>query len=236
MTSSPPKLTDILNPVERRSAPGVMQSVVEIAATLLADEAFKTYTVETPGDDIVSVTRDGLTVFFASSRPGGSGGLDIWLAAQDGKAPWKNIGEFIAWQEVNKELGTMKYGVDALVDARDTDLEKGKAKYEMDQKRALDIGGTNGIDAAIKNNKLDAIIYMGSRGASIGDRVGYPAITVPFAMVANPGPALPEGFDAKPMPMGIMFQGLACTEPRLIELAYSFEQATKKRQPPPNMP
>ncbi len=162
--------------------------------------------------------------------------FDIWLAAQDGKAPWKNIGEFIAWQEVNKELGTMKYGVDALVDARDTDLEKGKAKYEMDQKRALDIGGTNGIDAAIKNNKLDAIIYMGSRGASIGDRVGYPAITVPFAMVANPGPALPEGFDAKPMPMGIMFQGLACTEPRLIELAYSFEQATKKRQPPPNMP
>ncbi len=162
--------------------------------------------------------------------------FDIWLAAQNGKAPWKNIGEFIAWQEANKELGTMKYGVDALVDARDTDLEKAKAKYELDRKRALDIGGTNGIDAAIKNNKLDAIIYMGSRGASIGDRVGYPAITVPFAMVNNPGPALPEGFDAKPMPMGVMFQGLACTEPRLIELAYAFEQATKKRVPPPGMP
>ncbi|MCC6913168.1 MAG: hypothetical protein IT566_05655 [Rhodospirillaceae bacterium] len=162
--------------------------------------------------------------------------FDIWLAAQNGKAPWKNIGEFIAWQEANKGLGTMKYGVDALVDARDTDLEKAKAKYELDQKRALDIGGTNGIDAAIKNNKLDAIIYMGARGASIGDRVGYPAITVPFAMVNNPGPALPEGFDARPMPMGVMFQGLACTEPRLIELAYAFEQATKKRVPPPNMP
>ena len=162
--------------------------------------------------------------------------FDIWLGAQNGKAPWKNIGEFIAWQEANKDLGTMKYGIDALVDARDTDLEKSKAKYELDQKRALDIGGTNGIDAAIKNNELDALIYMGSRGASIGDRVGYPAITVPFAMVANPGPALPEGFDPKPMPMGVMFQGLACSEPRLIEIAYAFEQATKKRQPPPNMP
>jgi HD-GYP domain-containing protein (c-di-GMP phosphodiesterase class II) len=66
MTSSPPKLTDLVSPVDRRQtgdrpAVGVMQSVVEIAATLLADEAFKTYTVETPGEDIVSVTRDGLT-------------------------------------------------------------------------------------------------------------------------------------------------------------------------------
>src|SRR5690606_22025320 len=125
----------------------------------------------------------------------------------------------------------------ALVDAVNTDLEKGKAKYELDQKRALDIGGTNGIDAAIKTNKLDAIIYMGSRGASIADRVGYPSVTVPFAMVANAGgPPLPEGFDPKPMPMGVMFTGLACSEPRLIEIAYAFEQATKKRQPPPNMP
>jgi amidase len=36
--------------------------------------------------------------------------------------------------------------------------------------------------------------------------------------------------------MGVMFTGTACTEPRLIELAYAFEQATKRRQPPPNMP
>lgn len=162
--------------------------------------------------------------------------FNIWLAAQNGSAPWKNIEEFVAWNEANKNLGTLKYGQDALIDAVNTHLEKDKAKYESDRKRALEMGGANGIDAALTTHKLDAIVYMGSRGAGIGDRIGHPSITVPFAMVANPGPPLPDGFDAKPMPMGIMFTGTACTEPRLIELAYAFEQATKRRQPPPGMP
>ena len=163
--------------------------------------------------------------------------FDIWLGAQNGTAPWKTIGEFVAWNEANKNLGTEKYGQDALIDAVNTHLEKDKAKYEQDQKRALDMGGSNGIDAVLTEHKLDAVLFFAGRGTGITNRVGYPAVTVPFAMVANAqGPALPEGFNAKPMPQGITFVGTACTEPRLIELAYGFEQATKKRQPPPNMP
>ena len=37
----------------------------------------------------------------------------------------------------------------------------------------------------------------------------------------------------KPAPFGVSFTGMACSEPRLIELAYAFEQATKRRVPPP---
>ena len=86
-------------------------------------------------------------------------------------------------------------------------------------------------------HKLDAMLFAGGRGAGIFAQPGYPTVIVPFAMVANPAtPAYPEGFAAKPMPMGISFAGMACSEPRLIELAYAFEQLTKKRQPPPNMP
>jgi amidase len=163
--------------------------------------------------------------------------FNVWLAAQNGTAPWKTIDEFVAWNEANKNLGTLKYGQDALTDAVNTHLEKDKAKYEEDQKRALDMGGSNGIDAVLAEHKLDAVLFMGSRGTGITNRVGYPEVTVPFAMVANAaGPPLPEGFNAKPMPMGITFTGTACTEPRLIELAYAFEQLTKRRQPPPNMP
>ena len=44
--------------------------------------------------------------------------------------------------------------------------------------------------------------------------------------------AVPAGFDAKPAPFGVSFTGMACSEPRLIELAYAFEQATKRRIPP----
>jgi len=56
-------------------------------------------------------------------------------------------------------------------------------------------------------------------------------------MVPNaPTPAFPEGFDAKPSPFGVSFTGMACSEPRLIELGYAFEQATKRRVPPPSAP
>lgn len=34
------------------------------------------------------------------------------------------------------------------------------------------------------------------------------------------------------MPFGIYFGGLKGTEPKLIEVAYGFEQATKIRKPP----
>jgi amidase len=46
----------------------------------------------------------------------------------------------------------------------------------------------------------------------------------------------PEGFDAKPQPYGVTFTGLACSEPRLIELAFAFEQATRRRVAPPGTP
>jgi Asp-tRNA(Asn)/Glu-tRNA(Gln) amidotransferase A subunit family amidase len=34
----------------------------------------------------------------------------------------------------------------------------------------------------------------------------------------------------------VSFTGGACSEPRLIGLAYAFEQATKRRIPPPLFP
>ena len=53
---------------------------------------------------------------------------------------------------------------------------------------------------------------------------------VPFALLPNePTPPFPEGFNAKPGPYGVSFSGRACSEPRLLALAYAFEQATKRR-------
>jgi amidase len=60
---------------------------------------------------------------------------------------------------------------------------------------------------------------------------------IPFALVPNaPTPPFPEGFNAKPTPFGVAFTGAACSEPRLIELAYAFEHATHRRVPPPSAP
>jgi amidase len=70
-------------------------------------------------------------------------------------------------------------------------------------------------------------------------------VLVPFAMVPNvpfggggggAANAFPDGFDAKPSPYGVSFTGTECSEPRLIELGFAFEQATKKRIAPPLFP
>ena len=52
---------------------------------------------------------------------------------------------------------------------------------------------------------------------------------------ATPPPPFPPGFDPKPQPYGVGFTGSACSEPKLLRLAYAFEQATKKRTPPPGL-
>ncbi|PON55080.1 Amidase [Parasponia andersonii] len=51
------------------------------------------------------------------------------------------------------------------------------------------------------------------------------------ALVAGVGPGYIE---AQPdlIPFGIFFGGLKGSEPKLIEIAYGFEQATKVRKPP----
>ena len=48
---------------------------------------------------------------------------------------------------------------------------------------------------------------------------GYPSLTVPMG-------------DARGLPLGVVFMGTAWSEPRLLELGYSFEQATKARKAP----
>ena len=60
---------------------------------------------------------------------------------------------------------------------------------------------------------------------------------VPFGMIPNsPNPAFPDGFNAKDQPYGVSFTGAACSEVRLLELAYGFEQATKRRVAPASAP
>jgi amidase len=59
------------------------------------------------------------------------------------------------------------------------------------------------------------------------------SLTVPYSLVpvvVPPGqPAFPTGFEPRPAPFNVSFTGTACSEPKLIALAYAFEQATKKR-------
>jgi amidase len=160
-----------------------------------------------------------------------------WLETLGPSAPVRTLTELRAWNLAHRDAGTLKYGQSQLDISDEMDLEADRARYEADRAKDLALTGTHGIDEAMQANQLDALLFPGSRGAGLAAKPGYPTVIVPFGMAANaPTPPFPEGFNARPSPFGVSFTGAACSEPRLIELAFAFEQATKRRVPPPGLP
>ena len=156
------------------------------------------------------------------------------------RAPVKTLADLRAWNIAHQRAGAIKYGQANLDVSDEMDLQADQARYEADRRKDILLSATNGLDAALKNNRLDALLFPSVTSANIGARPGYPTVTVPFSFVpvgqGTGAAAFPTGFDPKPNPYNVSFTGTACTEPRLIELAYAFEQATKKRMPPPLFP
>ncbi|HWF86213.1 MAG TPA: amidase family protein [Vicinamibacterales bacterium] len=160
-----------------------------------------------------------------------------WLASLGAAAPVKSLTALREWNKAHEKAGAIKYGQSNLDISDEMDLEKDRPRYEADRAKDIRLGGTHGIDEVMKAERLDAILFPGANGAGVAAKPGYPTVIVPYAMVPNaPTPSFPAGFDARPAPFGVSFTGMACSEPKLIELAYAFEQATKKRVPPPSVP
>jgi amidase len=164
--------------------------------------------------------------------------FNAWLASLGPAAPVKTLADLRAWNRAHANMGAIKYEQANLDISDEMDVEKDKARWEADRKKDIFLAATHGIDEVMKAHKLDALLFGGASGAGIAARPGYPTVIVPFGTIPNaqPNNPFPEGFDAKPAPYGVSFAGMACSEPRLIELAYAFEQATKRRVPPPLFP
>jgi amidase len=166
--------------------------------------------------------------------------FDAWLKTLGDKAPVNTLTELRQWNLAHQRAGAIKYGQANLDVSDEMNLQADRERYEADRRKDIRLSATNGIDAALKAHKLDALFFPGVSSAGIAARPGYPSVTVPWAFVPVPtgqGPnAFPAGFDPKPAPYNVTFTGTACSEPKLIELAYSFEQATKKRIAPPSFP
>jgi amidase len=161
-----------------------------------------------------------------------------WLASLGPSAPVKTLSELRQWNLDHVKAGAIKFGQSRIDISDEMDLEADRARNEADVQKDILLSRTNGIDAVLKANRLDAILTPGANGADLAARAGYPIIVVPFGMVPN-APAqqpFPEGFHAKPAPFGVGFTGAECSEPRLLEIAYAFERATKRRIPPPATP
>jgi amidase len=230
----PPGATDPVGGVspERRAA---MDEAIELLRQLGA-------TIVDPADIPSVVDPDPSRNLLAAPpssvlRYGMKRDFNAWLATLNGTGPVANLTELRAWNLANERAGSLRYG-QALLDASDAvDLEGDRAVYEADRARDLRLTGELGIDAIMTALELDALLFPGSGGAGISARPGYPTVIVPFALVPNElTPPLPEGFNPGPVPMGVSFAGRACSEPRLIELAYAFERASLRRVPPASAP
>ncbi|MFN2444989.1 MAG: amidase family protein [Vicinamibacterales bacterium] len=164
--------------------------------------------------------------------------FNAYLASLGAAAPVKTLAELRAWNLAHENMGAIKYRQAQLDVSDEMDVEKDRARWEADRKKDILLGATHGIDEVLKAHRLDALVFPGASGAAIAAKPGYPTVIVPFAFVPNapPNNPFPAGFDAKPAPYGVSFTGTACSEPRLIELAFAFEQASRRRVPPERFP
>ena len=162
--------------------------------------------------------------------------FNAYLATLGPAVPVKSLTELRAFNTAHARAGAIKYGQANLDISDEMDVVADKARYEADRGRDLRLAGDRGFKAAIEDNRLDALLFPGWNISNLASRPGYPEIVVPIGTVpggggggANP---FPPGFDPKPSPYSAAFVGLPCSEPKLIGLAYAFEQLTKRRVAP----
>ncbi|HEY4130010.1 MAG TPA: amidase family protein, partial [Gemmatimonadaceae bacterium] len=166
--------------------------------------------------------------------------FNAWLRSLGDRAPVKTLTDLRAWNTAHAKAGAIKYGQSQFDISDEMDLDADHGRYEADRAKDVRLGGAQGIDAAMKANRLDALLFPGVTSASLAAKPGYPSVTVPYALLPVPMPtganAFPPGFTPRPGPFNVTFTAGACSEPKLIQLAFAFEQATKKRHAPPLFP
>jgi amidase len=163
--------------------------------------------------------------------------FNLWLQSLGASAPVKTLTGLRQWNLNHVRAGAIKYGQSRLDISDEMDLEADRSRYDADHRKDWALSRTAGIDGVLRAHQVEALLTPGGAGAGLAARAGYPIIVVPFGMVPNaPTPPFPDGFNARPAPFGVGFTGASCSEPRLIEIAYAFEQATRRRTPPPSTP
>lgn len=112
-----------------------------------------------------------------------------------------------------------------------------KEDYLKIQNECRRLARTEGIDKAMREHKLDAIIAP-TEGSPpfvidpvVGDNIFKGGCSTPPALAGYPHITVPAGY-VHGLPVGLSFFGRAYDEGRLISYAYAFEQATKVRRSP----
>lgn len=156
--------------------------------------------------------------------------LNDYLAKLPETVPVHSLQDVIAFNEQHAETA-LKYGQGRLTWCEETSGTLTEQAYLDSLMKNREMSRTQGIDYALEEHRLDALLFLGSEGGSdLAARAGYPLITVPAGYAAS-GIITSGGYTTKG-PQGVTFVGTAFSEPTLLKIAYGFEQAAKHRFPP----
>jgi amidase len=160
--------------------------------------------------------------------------LNKYLAALGPKARVHSLEEVIAFnlREVEREMPY--FGQELFVSAQ----KKGpltSPAYRQALATCRARARTQGIDRVMQTHRLDALVAPTGGPAWTIDLVNGDhfagASSTPAAVAGYPSITVPAGA-AFGLPVGLSFIGRAWSEPRLIALAYAYEQATHHRRKP----
>jgi len=133
-------------------------------------------------------------------------------------SPVRSLADIIAFNNAHPVEERMKdFGQANLIAAENTN---GIGSVEKAAIRRLKELSANGLEKLMKEKRLDAIVVPNNDASGL------------LAVGGHPGIVVPAGYDEQGMPFGLCFGGMQGYEPRLIEMAYAFEQATRARRPP----
>ena len=159
--------------------------------------------------------------------------LNAYLAEYAPGAPVRTLADVIAFNDKHKAKEMPYFGQEYLIRAEAKGgLESREYLDALAESRAL---ARAAIDKVLGENRLDALIAPTGSPAWLTDFVNGDAegdsFLKPAAVAGYPHITVPAGF-VSGLPCGISFVGAAWSEPRLIALAFAFEQATRHRRAP----
>jgi amidase len=145
--------------------------------------------------------------------------LNAYLGKLAPHVPVHSLQELVAFNGLNAEKA-LQYGQALLEASEKTSGTLTDMKYLQARLNDLKYSRQDGIDKVMEEHRLDALVFHSSWGAGIAAKAGYPSISVP------------AGFTSEGEPVGLSLTARAFEEGKLIEMGYSFEQATKYRKSP----
>ena len=163
-------------------------------------------------------------------------GLNDYLVRS--QAPQRTLADLIAFNTEHAK-DEMPFFKQEIFDIAQTKGALSDKAYLEARNKTRTLAGPQGIDAALKAQQLDALVAPALAAAWPIDHVKGDHVTGtgygPAAAARYPSLTVPMG-QVQGLPVGLVFMGTAWSEPRLIELGYAFEQATKARKPPTFLP